>query len=136
MVAAFCRYLFHVEDEMLTEIVMAVCLHTALACSDIAISFTDFPVRRSAASLYNSEVQAQAYMTNYGNLGIWFDEKYRDVDAGSTEALQLATHEVAHLIVFKLDPRASDHGSTFQRICRELSKKVGVNAQVTCRAEG
>jgi predicted SprT family Zn-dependent metalloprotease len=126
----FC---FKIRGYMLAEMVLAVCLHTALACNDIAISFKDFHARK-ASYIVGTEIQAQAYMTNFGNQGIWFNEKFRDAsEKYESYLLRIIVHEIAHLEVFVETFEASDHGSLFKKKCVALADKVGVSTASTCQ---
>jgi predicted SprT family Zn-dependent metalloprotease len=121
---------------MLPDIVLAVCMHTALACSDIRVSVKDLNPRKGVAfGMVQQTTQAQAYMTNLGNLGIWFDEEV--VEEGNEQyLLRLAVHETAHLMAFVNEDSYSGHGRKFTKYCERLANAVGVSPRLTCEAAG
>lgn len=119
---------------MIPELVLTVCMHTALACEAIDVSFKHLrPLRSQTTSSYvKTKVQARAYMTNFGNQGIWFDPEETS-NMNDNELLNLVVHELAHLMVFVEDLDGT-HRWKWKTKCKDLAKKVGANTGIACAA--
>lgn len=114
---------------------LAICMHTMLPCNEIYLTERHFRSRISA-SVYNTTVVAQAYMTNMGNVGIWLNE---DVihDLSDDELKEVFVHELAHLVMFTTEDHSlPPHGPDFQRVCAGIARKAGVNSVTACAESG
>ncbi len=97
-----------------------VCSVTDLPCSKITISYKDLP----------NDTEAEAYLTNQGNMGVWFNDDKQNLSA--TKMAGLSAHELAHLIVFQTNPDNGTHNAEFQEVCKNLARLVDVNVGEYC----
>lgn len=117
------------------EAILTVCLHTSLPCEEVNVSFRD--LNDGFRHRYDSVIDARAYMTNLGNVGVWIDVSHKgdENDSQSTkDILEIAVHEVAHMVTFRQGHLRRPHGHYFRKNCFELAEKVGVNKIVACKA--
>ena len=96
---------------------------TSLTCADIAVDYKNLP----------SDVAAQAYMTNLGSLGIWFNEADKPFSKSHMKGLYV--HELSHLVIFREDPTLPKHGERFREVCRGIANKVNVDVKEYCENE-
>jgi hypothetical protein len=120
---------------MLREFVLTVCLHTGLPCADIDVSAKNLNKFTRVGGVVHEQIAAQAYMTNFGNIGVWYDAKVIERDTND-DLLELAVHEVAHLMAFKFEYGYDGHGHQFTKYCKRLADSVGVDSRTACAASG
>jgi hypothetical protein len=95
-----------------------VCAVTTLPCSEISLSYKDLP----------SNEAAKAYLTNKGNIGVWFNNDNKNLSDSVMKDLMV--HELAHLIVFQIDPTNGSHDSQYQQTCHTLADLVDADRGV------
>lgn len=103
------------------DLLLSVCVMTHLNCNDIHfhVYYNDLPM----------DVYAMAGIDHEGEYHIFVD---RDVKRkGKSFKKEIAVHELAHLMVYDVDPTDTSHGERFTAICEDLAKTVGLNVRAS-----
>lgn len=103
------------------ELFMAVCLATSLACEDVGIVYVDL----------DKNVFAEAAIGVSGRYYIMFDPMKHWCELTDEE---LVIHEVAHLLVFEVNPENDTHDAQYRSFCRPLAQKFNKRAGKVCSA--
>lgn len=98
------------------DILLSVCLMTRLQCDDIHFHLrANLPI----------DVYAMAGIDKHGEYHIGIDRDVRRKPNSFKRAI--AVHEMAHLLVYEIDPTDTSHGELYQTICRDLAEKAGIH---------
>ena len=104
------------------EIFFAICAFTSLECHDITVTYYDLEEGTLAGASYDLE----------GNYYILINE---DEVEGKNEKFwqRLMVHEIAHLLVFELDPLNTSHYGIYKELCDDLRLRTGTMGRHTCK---
>ena len=103
------------------EIFMTICALTMLECNSITVEYYDLP---------DDNWYGAAAHDDEGNYYIFVDESAKKKNEKFMR--QLMTHEIAHLIVYEIDPTETKHYGIFEEICLELVALAEVKGRYTC----
>ena len=103
------------------EIFMAICALTALDCDAVHVRYGN------TGSFDNIAI---AGIDTRGEYHVIVNRsaisRKRD-----TFVRQLMVHEIAHLLVYELDPTYTSHGDLFQEVCHDLTTRAGLRSHRT-----
>lgn len=102
------------------ELFLSICLMTALSCSDVNVEYTRLPF----------DTHAIAAIDIRGDYHILVDRSVKKKKG--FEQRKIMIHEVAHLLVYEIDPTNNTHNEVFDRVCERLSELAGVKPNSTC----
>lgn len=99
------------------ELFLAICLATTLSCSDVNLHRQHVGVNTLAA----------AAIDIYGEYHIIVSDDVTDSDMK-----RILVHEIAHLLVFEIDPTYTSHGDLYDSICEKLARQNDLTPGKTC----
>ena len=104
------------------EIFMAICALTMLECNNVTVEYYDLPDDNwYGAAGYDKE----------GNYYIFVDVE--TVSKSEKFMRQLMAHEIAHLLVYEIDPTNTSHFGLYEEVCAELVELAEVTGRHTCK---
>ena len=104
------------------EIFMAICALTTLECNSITVEYYDLPDDNwYGAAAYDAD----------GNYYIFVDDSTKKKSEKFMR--QLMAHEIAHLIVYTIDPTNTSHFGLYEEVCADLVELAEVKGRYTCK---
>lgn len=104
----------------MNELFLSICLMTTLSCGDVNVEYTRLPF----------DTHAIAGIDIRGDYHILVDPSVKKQKG--FEQRKIMIHEVAHLLVYEMDPTNNTHNEVFDEVCEQLSELMGVKPNSTC----
>lgn len=104
------------------DLFMTICALTMLSCSDVNVQYYSLP----------DDIYGVAGIDRNGQYHVLLDEDVKREKKHFKRNLLI--HEIAHLLVYQIDPTNNTHDEVFDDVCEELSLKMGVRPKHVCRA--
>ena len=102
------------------ELFLSICLMTSLNCSDVNVEYYRLPF----------DTHAIAAIDIRGDYHILVDPSVKKQKSHRQRNIMI--HEIAHLLVYEIDPTNNTHNEVFDEVCEELSEVFEVRPNKVC----